>query len=162
MLRGIARICALLFAGLLGGVNAAEPKGVSVSLRVKWPGTSTLLEAIEFAVRACGFWASSYAAPWDCGTYIKPAYLQAADSPNAFWSFVEVWQPPNDQGEGCWDGITSRAGQHMSSGMALSLQQALASRQYTAKVEMLHDLAELSEVPSSCVLRAMHKAKSTV
>ena len=42
----------LLFA-LLCPVFADEPKGVTVSLRVKWPGTSVLLEAAEFLV---GLW----------------------------------------------------------------------------------------------------------
>ena len=39
---------ALLLAGLLA--CGAEPKGVDVSLRVKWPGTSSLLEAAEYLV----------------------------------------------------------------------------------------------------------------
>lgn len=40
----------ILLLALLGPVFADEPKGVTVSLRVKWPGTSVLLEAAEFLV----------------------------------------------------------------------------------------------------------------
>ncbi|KAL3134029.1 hypothetical protein ABBQ32_008463 [Trebouxia sp. C0010 RCD-2024] len=70
---------------------------------------------------------------------------QAAESPSAFWSFVEAWQSPKDAQNSCWDAILSSAGQHVSSEQALSLQQAVASRQYTAKVEMLRNLAESTE-----------------
>lgn len=40
----------LVLAALLACAAAGEPKGVGVSLRVKWPGTSSLLEAAEFLV----------------------------------------------------------------------------------------------------------------
>lgn len=40
----------LVVAGLLACAAAGEPKGVDVSLRVKWPGTSSLLEAAEYLV----------------------------------------------------------------------------------------------------------------
>ena len=46
-------VAGLVFFAALGLVCADEPKGVSVSLRVKWPGTSVLLEATEFLVRLC-------------------------------------------------------------------------------------------------------------
>lgn len=36
--------------------------------------------------------------------------------------------------------------------MALSLQQAMASRQYTAKVEMLRNLGEVTEVFHVCIV----------
>ena len=41
----------MMLTHVLATVLADEPKGVSVSLRVKWPGTSVLLEAAEFLVR---------------------------------------------------------------------------------------------------------------
>ncbi len=41
----------ILLLALLRTGFADEPKGVTVSLRVKWPGTSVLLEAAEFLVR---------------------------------------------------------------------------------------------------------------
>ena len=46
-------VAALVFVAALGLVSADEPKGVTVSLRVKWPGTPVLLEATEFLVRLC-------------------------------------------------------------------------------------------------------------
>ena len=46
-------VAGLVLLATLGLVSADEPKGVSVSLRVKWPGTSVLLEATEFLVRIC-------------------------------------------------------------------------------------------------------------
>ena len=83
-----------------------------------------------------------------CG-HIGFACLQAAESPSAFWSFVEAWQSPKDPQTSCWDAILSSAKQHVSSEVALSLQQAMASRQYTAKVEMLRNLREPIQVPES-------------
>lgn len=127
----------LVLAAFLACAAAGEPKGIGVSLRVKWPGTSTLLEAAEYL---------------------------AAESPSAFWSFVEAWQSPKDTQTSCWDAILSSAGQHVSSEMALSLQQAMASRQYTAKVEMLRNLAESTEVPDSCIphrLATLHVPQCT-
>ena len=41
----------LVIAVAFAAVVADVPKGVNVSLRVKWPGTSVLLEAAEFLVR---------------------------------------------------------------------------------------------------------------
>ena len=40
----------LVLGSLLACAAAGEPKGVDVSLRVKWPGTSSLLEAAEYLV----------------------------------------------------------------------------------------------------------------
>ena len=48
----ILSVRALVLAGLLICATAGEPKGVGVSLRVKWPGTSSLLEAAEYLVDA--------------------------------------------------------------------------------------------------------------
>ena len=78
--------------------------------------------------------------------FLSFAWLQAAESPSAFWSFVEAWQSAFDSQTGCWDAILSSAQQHVSSDVGLSLQQAMASRQYTAKVEMLRMLGEATEV----------------
>ena len=44
------RVRDLLLACLFACAAAGEPKGVDVSLRVKWPGTSSLLEAAEYLV----------------------------------------------------------------------------------------------------------------
>lgn len=82
------------------------------------------------------------------------ACLQASENPGAFWAFIDSWQEPVDGfEESCWDAVHTKASQHLSSGAALSLQQALASRQYTAKVEMLRNLADVPQVnvlQSSC------------
>ena len=40
----------LVLSGIFACAAAGEPKGVDVSLRVKWPGTSSLLEAAEYLV----------------------------------------------------------------------------------------------------------------
>ena len=48
----LARLATVILAYSLAGARAAESKGISVSLRVKWPGTSILLEAAEFLVCA--------------------------------------------------------------------------------------------------------------
>lgn len=53
MHQSIFCVAGLVIFAALGLVSADEPKGVSVSLRVKWPGTSVLLEATEFLVRIC-------------------------------------------------------------------------------------------------------------
>ncbi|DBA75355.1 TPA: hypothetical protein ACH3X1_010624 [Trebouxia sp. C0004] len=109
----------ILLLALLRPVFADEPKGVTVSLRVKWPGTSVLLEAAEFL---------------------------ASENSNAFWSFIETWQEPNNEVDGsCWGAVYASASQHLSNGTCMSLQQALAARQYTAKVEMLRNLAEIPQ-----------------
>ena len=72
---------------------------------------------------------------------------QASEQPDAFWAFLESWQEPiESRHETCWDAIYRHASQHLSSGAALSLQQALWSRQYTAKVEMLRGLADPPQV----------------
>lgn len=42
----------LILATTLACAAAGEAKGVDVSLRVKWPGTSYLLEAAEYLVSA--------------------------------------------------------------------------------------------------------------
>ncbi|KAL0021594.1 hypothetical protein WJX79_001497 [Trebouxia sp. C0005] len=109
----------ILLLALLRTAFADEPKGVTVSLRVKWPGTSVLLEAAEFL---------------------------ASQNSNAFWSFIETWQEPNNEVEdSCWGVVDASASQHLSNGSCMSLQQALAARQYTAKVEMLRNLAEIPQ-----------------
>lgn len=140
----------LVLASILACAAAGEPKGVDVSLRVKWPGTSYLLEAAEYLVSAivtnvssrncesAGTWAPANACVFACS--------QAAESPSAFWSFIEAWQNPVVPQASCWDAIFSSARQHVSSELALSLQQAMSSRQYTAKVEMLRNLGQATEV----------------
>lgn len=80
---------------------------------------------------------------------ISFARLQASQNSNAFWSFIETWQEPNNEVEdSCWGVVDASASQHLSNGSCMSLQQALAARQYTAKVEMLRNLAEIPQVPS--------------
>ena len=51
MQRKIIWTVPILLLAFLHTAFADEPKGVTVSLRVKWPGTSVLLEAAEFLVR---------------------------------------------------------------------------------------------------------------
>lgn len=52
MQRDVLSLRFLALASLLVCAAAGEPKGVDVSLRVKWPGTSYLLEAAEYLVSA--------------------------------------------------------------------------------------------------------------
>ncbi len=139
----------VLVLGSLALVIADEPKGVSVSLRVKWPGTSILLEAAEFLVRLSPTPVIDNNSPVLLGRGATAVFasLQASQNPSAFWAFVDSWQEPNHSSDGsCWDAIRTGASQHLSSGTALALQQAMASRQFTAKVEMLRNLPEPTQV----------------
>ncbi len=151
MQRNTGWTVSILLLALLRTAFADEPKGVTVSLRVKWPGTSVLLEAAEFLV---GLWpvmnsmVISHKHTMHLTTVVR-ARLQASENSNAFWSFIETWQEPNNEvDDSCWGAVYASASQHLSNGSSMSLQQALAARQYTAKVEMLRNLAEIPQVPS--------------
>jgi len=84
-----------------------------------------------------------------CACNLLFSRLQASENSNVFWSFIETWQEPNNEvDDSCWGAVHASASQHLSTGSSMSLQQALAARQYTAKVEMLRNLAEIPQVPS--------------
>lgn len=50
----------LVLAGISACAAAGEPKGVDVSLRVKWPGTSSVLEVAEYLVGVTTTYGISY------------------------------------------------------------------------------------------------------
>ncbi len=88
-------------------------------------------------------------------TFFAP--LQASENSKSFWSFIETWQEPNNEvDDSCWGAVYASASQHLSNGSSMSLQQALAARQYTAKVEMLRNLAEIPQVPSRIQMMPMN------
>lgn len=75
--------------------------------------------------------------------------MQADGDQSAFWNFVDSYdEPANSSDSACWTAIHHSAKQGLSPGYAQVLQQALGSRQLTAKVAMLQSLADaqLSQV----------------
>ena len=69
--------------------------------------------------------------------------LQANGDQPAFWSFADSYiEPTNLNESACWSAINHSAKQSLSPGLAQVLQQAIGSRQLTAKVAMLQSLAD--------------------
>ncbi|KAJ9516758.1 hypothetical protein QJQ45_027182 [Haematococcus lacustris] len=107
----------LLLCVLFTSCSSAFGQGVSVSLRATWPSTPYIAEAAE---------------------------LLADDDPQLFWTFAELAMGASEPTEHvrCWAHITNLTTETMkdSPGVSQVAPLALASRQYSAKVEMLRQL----------------------
>ncbi|GAX78494.1 hypothetical protein CEUSTIGMA_g5933.t1 [Chlamydomonas eustigma] len=117
----------------------AQQKGVSVSLRARWNGTPYVSETAEFL---------------------------ADEDPSLLWKYLEVFgsaHEPSDM-EQCWSHIMSHASALVPQGVAQVLPLVVASRQYTARLEMFQQLRKQAHPDDvSCCLvdvegRAAHSA----
>lgn len=72
--------------------------------------------------------------------------LQADEDPALFWKFIDEWQEGlpslGTSPQHCWAGIRAAAGAHLSPTMARLLDVSLAARQYSARLQAFHQLAE--------------------
>mmetsp|Transcript_11957 Transcript_11957/g.33653 ORF Transcript_11957/g.33653 Transcript_11957/m.33653 type:complete len:1727 (-) Transcript_11957:508-5688(-) len=113
----IPLLAVLLAPSLLtaAALSAAQQRGATVSLRAKWEGTSTLLEAAEFL---------------------------ADEGLLKFWSFANAVDSGEIlRGSGsCWARIVQRAAAELSSELAQVLHTYLALRYHSPRLEMFRSL----------------------
>lgn len=109
--------CALL----IFCATSCESKGVSVSLTASWKGAPLVLEAAEFL---------------------------ADESPRLFWEYVDKLGDAGKAfggaktGGSCWEKVHRLASEGLSKGLTSVLGLSLAVREYTAKVEMMRQIAQ--------------------
>ncbi|KAL4422940.1 hypothetical protein ABPG75_009137 [Micractinium tetrahymenae] len=115
-----AALVLLLAAAVpLAAAARAQGKGAKITLQAKWEGTPFLHEAAEFL---------------------------ADEDPALFWRFIEEWQGQlpslGTSPLQCWAGIRGAAAAHLSPTMARLFDASLAARQYSARLQAFHQLAE--------------------
>lgn len=77
---------------------------------------------------------------------LRSVCSQADEDPALFWRFIEEWQQGlpglGSSPQQCWAGIRAAAAAHLSPTMARLFDASLAARQYSARLQAFHQLAE--------------------
>lgn len=118
---------------------AASQKGVSISLRARWEGTSYLLEAAEFL---------------------------AAERPSLYWKYIEQWTSSFEgDTNACWKHIITSAAKLLPGKVGEILPLALGARLYSPKLEAYRQILSQQNTTRQggcCIAEVGSKTATTV